>query len=132
MNGSIDALFRIPDGDDHRYVVVDYKTNRLHVPGASHALDAYRPDNLVPAMAHHRYPLQALIYAVAVHRYLRWRLGRTYSPDRHLGGVAYLFIRGMIGPETPVVDGVPHGVFSWRPPAATIIALDELFAGAHA
>ncbi len=42
---------------------------------------------------------------------------RGYDPQRHLGGVLYLYVRGMVGPETPVVDGVPCGVFSWRPPA---------------
>ena len=35
---------------------------------------------------------------------------------RHLGGVLYLYLRGMCGPDTPVVDGQPCGVFSWRPP----------------
>ena len=28
----------------------------------------------------------------------------------------YLFLRGMCGPDTPVVDGHPAGVFSWQPP----------------
>ena len=46
------------------------------------------------------YPLQALLYAVAVHRLLRWRQP-GYDPDRHLGGVLYLFVRGMAGAETP-------------------------------
>ena len=32
-------------------------------------------------------------------------------------GVLYLFLRGMCGPDGPAVDGVPCGVFSWRPPA---------------
>ena len=129
LNGSIDAVFRVGAGagGDARFVVVDYKTNRLHQPGASHPLADYRPDRLVGAMAHSHYPLQALLYSVAVHRYLRWRLGDAYDPARHLGGVAYLFVRGMVGADTPTVDGVPHGVFSWRPPAATIVELDELF-----
>ena len=42
------------------------------------------------------YPLQALLYTVALHRYLRWRLP-GYDPDAHLAGVLYLFLRGMIG-----------------------------------
>ena len=57
------------------------------------------------------YPLQALLYSVALHRFLRWRQP-GYDPDLHLGGVLYLFLRGMCGPDTPVVDGVPCGVFS--------------------
>ena len=39
------------------------------------------------------YPLQALLYSVAVHRMLRWRQP-DYDPERHLGGVLYLFVRG--------------------------------------
>ena len=54
------------------------------------------------------YPLQALLYAVAVHRMLRWRQP-GYDPAVHLGGVLYLFVRGMAGPETPRVDGMPCG-----------------------
>ena len=46
------------------------------------------------------YPLQALLYSVALHRLLRWRQP-GYDPDRHLGGVLYLFVRGMAGPQTP-------------------------------
>ena len=46
------------------------------------------------------YPLQALLYGVALHRFLRWRLP-DYDPERHLGGTLYLFVRGMCGPATP-------------------------------
>ena len=74
------------------------------------------------------YPLQALLYAVALHRFLRWRLP-GYDPERHLGGVLYLFLRGMCGPATPVVDGVPCGVFAWQPPAALVVALSDLLDG---
>jgi exodeoxyribonuclease V beta subunit len=63
---------------------------------------------------------------VALHRYLRWRL-RGYDPEVHLGGVLYLFLRGMSGPRTPAVGGVPCGVFSWRPPTALVTDMSELF-----
>jgi exodeoxyribonuclease V beta subunit len=78
-------------------------------------------------MAAH-YPLQALLYGVAVHRLLRWRQP-GYDPATHLGGVLYLFVRGMAGAETPQVDGVPCGVFSWRPPAALVTDLSDLLDG---
>ena len=42
----------------------------------------------------HHYPLQAHLYLVALHRFLQWRLV-DYSPDRHLGGYAYIFLRGV-------------------------------------
>jgi exodeoxyribonuclease V beta subunit len=72
--------------------------------------------------------LQALLYSVALHRYLRWRLP-AYDPEQHLGGILYLYLRGMCGPETPVVDGQPCGVFAWRPPAAMVVELSEVLAG---
>jgi exodeoxyribonuclease V beta subunit len=72
--------------------------------------------------------LQALLYSVVVHRYLRWRLP-GYDPATHLGGVLYLYVRGMCGPDTPEVDGVPCGVFSWQPPATLVVALSDLLDG---
>jgi exodeoxyribonuclease V beta subunit len=74
------------------------------------------------------YPLQALLYSVALHRFLRWRQP-SYDPDRHLGGMLYLFVRGMAGPDTPVIDGIPCGVFSWRPPTGLVLALSDVLAG---
>ena len=133
LNGSIDAVFRVADprADASRFVVVDYKSNRLHEPGTADPLAAYRPDRLVAAMTHSHYPLQAVLYSVALHRYLRWRLGAAYDPNHHLGGIAYLFVRGMVGPDTPLHHGTPHGVFSWNPPAATVLAIDALFRSAQ-
>jgi exodeoxyribonuclease V beta subunit len=82
-------------------------------------------------MLHSHYPLQALLYSVVAHRYLRWRLA-GYDPARHLGGVLYLYLRGMCGPETPTEDGVPAGVFSWRPPTALVLELSDLLDGSPA
>jgi exodeoxyribonuclease V beta subunit len=77
-------------------------------------------------MSSAHYPLQALIYQVALHRYLRWRLA-GYDPERHLAGVLYLFLRGMAGPGTPEFAGQPAGVFAWQPAPALIAALSDLF-----
>ena len=113
LSGSVDAVLRIGD----RYVVVDYKTNWLGDPAAPLTAADYARPRLAEAMLHSDYPLQALLYSVVLHRFLRWRLPR-YAPEKHLGGVMYLFLRGMCGPDTPIVDGHPAGVFSWQPPAA--------------
>jgi exodeoxyribonuclease V beta subunit len=136
LTGSLDAVFRVDDtaslAGGARFVVVDYKSNRVHDPSALDAtsvLAAYRPDRLAEAMVHSHYPLQAALYVVALHRYLAWRLGDRYDPDRHLGGVAYLFVRGMTGPTTPTHRGQSYGVFSWAPPVAAVTALDELLRG---
>ena len=114
LTGSIDAVLRVPGaGGAARYLVVDYKTNWLGVEGPLTAMQ-YLPEALARAMRHAHYPLQALLYSVALHRFLRWRQP-GYRPDEHLGGVLYLFLRGMCGEQTPVVDGVPCGVLPSRP-----------------
>ncbi len=124
LTGSVDVVLRI----DGRYVVVDYKTNWLGDLEGPLTAQAYRPDRLAEAMAHSSYPLQALLYAVVLHRFLRWRLPE-YSPAEHLGGVLYLYLRGMCGPATPVVGDEPCGVFSWRPPVALVEAVSDLLDG---
>lgn len=129
LSGSIDAVLRIRDDDaPDRFVVVDYKTNLLGDPARPLTAADYAPSLLAEAMLHSHYPLQALLYSAVVHRYLRWRLP-GYEPGTHLGGVLYLYVRGMCGPGTPTVDGVPAGVFSWRPPAALVVALSDLLDG---
>lgn len=125
LTGSIDAVLRIPDGAGHRFVVVDYKTNLLGDPERPLTAADYDRPRMAEAMLHSDYPLQALLYCAVLHRFLRWRI-RDYDPDRHLGGVLYLFVRGMCGADTPVRYGHPCGVFSWRPPPSLITALSDL------
>jgi exodeoxyribonuclease V beta subunit len=69
-----------------------------------------------------------VLYAVALHRYLRWRQP-GYDPDVHLGGVLYLFLRGMSGPGVVDPAGAAPGVFSWRPPTGLVVGLSDLLAG---
>ena len=52
------------------------------------------------------------------------------DPGRHIGGVLYLYGRGMVGPDSPVVEGHTSGVFTWEPPAPPILALPDLPEGA--
>jgi exodeoxyribonuclease V beta subunit len=134
LNGSLDLVFRLKDpagdnGPGHRYFVADYKTNWLAPPGEPLSAWHYRPSALEAEMVEADYALQALLYLVALHRYLRWRLP-GYQPEAHLGGVLYLFVRGMSGPGTPVAaDGEPCGVFSWEPPAALVSEVSDVLAG---
>ena len=128
LNGSIDLVARVGEPAHPRFVVVDYKTNRLHDAGAAPGPDDYDASSMVDAMIDHDYPLQALLYAVALHRFLRWRLP-DYRPDEHLGGAAYLFVRGMAGPETRVRDAGPDGVCRWAIPPALVGALSDRLAG---
>jgi exodeoxyribonuclease V beta subunit len=128
LSGSIDVVLRVPAPDapgGQRYLVIDYKTNLLGDRGTAVTAWDYRPEALTAAMLLSHYPLQALLYSVVLHRYLRWRQP-GYDPAQHLGGILYLYVRGMCGPETPEVDGNPCGVFAWRPPAAMIEELSAL------
>ena len=121
LTGSIDLVVRADD----RYAVVDYKTNWLGAPGEDLTAWHHRPAALATEMQHAHYALQALLYTAALHRYLRWRLP-GYDPERNLAGVLYLFLRGMVGRDTPTVDGTPAGVFAWRPPSALVVALSDV------
>lgn len=126
LTGSIDAVLRLADG---RFLVVDYKTNRLARAGeAEVTLGHYVAPAMAEAMMQAHYPLQAILYCVALHRYLSTRLP-GYAPEQHLGGVGYLFVRGMAGPTTPVVDGTACGVMAWQPSAALVVAASELLGG---
>jgi exodeoxyribonuclease V beta subunit len=126
LSGSIDVVLRVPGP---RYLVVDYKTNWLGPADQPLTAAAYSRERLVEAMLHSDYPLQALLYVVVAHRYLRWRQP-GYDPARHLAGVLYLYVRGMCGAGTPEEDGHPAGVFSWQPPVPLVTALSDLLDGA--
>lgn len=112
MRGFIDLVFRFQG----RYFIADYKSNHL-----GNRVEDYGPNRLEQAMHQHRYPLQMLLYSVALHRYLAFRLP-DYDYHTHFGGVFYLFVRGM-RPENP-----EHaGVFFHRPPEGLVRRLDALF-----
>ncbi len=126
LTGTLDLVLRTRSDDGSaRYALVDYKSNWLGAEGEELSAWHYRPAALAEAMQRAHYPLQALLYLAALHRYLRGRLS-GYDAETHLAGVLYLFLRGMTGPATPRVDGRPCGVFAWRPPAALVEALSDL------
>jgi exodeoxyribonuclease V beta subunit len=118
LTGSLDLVLRVPgpDGGRPRYAIADYKTNRLGDYTRPLTAWDHRPAALETAMADSHYFLQGLLYAVALHRFLRWRLP-DYDAGRDLAGVFYLFVRGMTGGDEP------GGVVAFKPPGAL---LDEL------
>ena len=102
----------------------------VHVALRLAELGGVRDETVTLAAEMHRghYGLQALLYTAALHRYLCWRLP-GYNPERNLAGVFYLFVRGMLGADTPVVDGEPCGVFAWRPSRELVEGLTDVLDG---
>jgi len=113
LKGFVDLVFQ---GDDGCFYVVDYKSNRL---GAG--ISAYGRDAVVADMNRHRYPLQSLIYTLALHRLLERRLGANYDPAKHLGGSFYLYLRAIR--RVPGSDGA--GIVWLRHDLAALLALDR-------
>jgi exodeoxyribonuclease V beta subunit len=111
LTGRIDLVYR----HHGRFYVLDYKSNRL---------PAYDGASLDLAVRDSEYDLQYVLYTLALHRWLRFRLGADYDYARDVGGVRYLFCRGL-DPERD--DGA--GIHALCPPRALIDALDALFAG---
>jgi exodeoxyribonuclease V beta subunit len=129
LTGSIDLVFRAPDRTGRsRYMVADYKTNRLSGRGRPPRPGEYGRLPMARAMAEHDYPLQALLYSVALHRYLRWRVP-GYDPSLDLGGAVYLFVRGMEAGMVGGTDGHRDGVFHWGIPPRLVDALSQLLDG---
>ena len=118
MNGKIDLVFEHAG----RFHVLDYKTNRL---GDGTRLSAYAPANLDAAMDHSHYRFQALLYTIAVDRYLRQRVP-GYRRSEHLGEAIYLFVRAVgIAPER----APDAGIWTHRFDEALLDAVDRVFAG---
>jgi exodeoxyribonuclease V beta subunit len=113
MNGKIDLTCHF----DGRLYVLDYKSNRL---------PDYEASTLRQAMAASEYDLQALLYVVAAHRWLRLRRGDQYDYVRDMGGALYLFCRGLDATEPG------RGVVAMPFPAELVTAADALFAPAKA
>ncbi len=117
MTGKIDLVFEHAG----RFHVLDYKSNRL---GGATRLSDYATPQLDGAMADDHYRFQALLYTVAVDRFLRQRIA-GYRRDR-LGEAIYLFVRAVgIAP-----DVAPRaGIWTQRFDDALIDAVDAVLAG---
>ncbi|MEY2645084.1 MAG: hypothetical protein RLZZ611_1733 [Cyanobacteriota bacterium] len=129
LTGSIDLVFR----SEGRWWVADWKSNWLGQRDSRGEVIRCGPADYSEAameglMLTNHYPLQAHLYLVALHRYLRWRLP-GYDPERDLGGYAYIFVRGVPGPVAAGArnaGGAVPGVLVERAPVPRLLALDAL------
>lgn len=90
LKGFIDLVFE----HEGRFYVADYKSNYLGDDDSYYTDDAMREKILAS-----RYDVQYAIYSLALHRLLQVRLGASYQPQQHFGGVVYLFLRGHNAPS---------------------------------
>lgn len=97
-----------------QWFIYDYKTNFVGDQAA-----AYAPDALHHAMADELYPLQAALYSVMLTRWLASR-GWKSGTKPTIGGVAYLFLRGM----SP--DCGSQGTWTWQPSRKLVQAFDAI------
>ncbi len=113
MNGKIDLVLQ----HGERFHVLDYKSNFL-----GERLADYAPAALHAAMDDHDYRFQALLYTVAVDRYLRQRQP-GYRRAQHLGEAIYLFVRAVgLAPQA--------GIWAHRFDDALVDAVDAVLATA--
>ncbi|MFU8779457.1 MAG: UvrD-helicase domain-containing protein [Kiritimatiellia bacterium] len=112
LTGYMDLVFCHAD----RFYIVDWKSNRR-----SGVLADFGRDGLAHEMARNFYFLQYLLYMVALDGYLSKRL-KGYSYDVHIGGVYYVFLRGIGHHET-------RGIYTDLPTKELIRELSALLTG---
>ena len=111
--GEIDLLME----HKGKYYVVDYKSNFL---------ESYDRKHLDDEIIKSRYDVQFISYTLALHRFLKNRI-KGYDYSTHIGGIIYLFLRGMKG-EGSGEEGSP-GVRFLKLSRELIEDLDSKFSG---
>ena len=121
MKGYIDLTFCHKD----KFYILDYKSNHL-----GSRVEDYHKLALEQSVEESLYDLQYHIYTLALHRYLKERLGEAYSYESHFGGVFYLYLRG-IRPQAELIsdselesESEATGIYFDRPEFSTINALN--------
>ncbi|EHU2374819.1 UvrD-helicase domain-containing protein [Acinetobacter baumannii] len=109
LNGSIDLVYF----DGQRYHIADYKSNYL-----GENLADYSVESIAQSMSLASYWLQAGLYLVALHRYLKVKM-QNYDIEQHLGGATYLYLRGMNGEAE-------QGYYYWQPSTEFVLRLDAI------
>ena len=111
LMGFMDMVFE----EGGRFYLLDWKSNHL-----GNSLDDYGQSSLTQAMQSNLYPLQYLLYTVALHRYLSLRV-KNYRYATHFGGVIYVFLRGVSREK-----GESRGFFRDLPSEGLIQALTDI------
>jgi len=110
MTGFVDLFFEYND----KFYVLDWKSNYL-----GPTLDDYSAEKVAAAMSANNYHLQYLIYSLAIKKYLKSRLGKSFDFERDFGGVFYLFVRGMRSDKD-------SGIFYFKPSSEQMKNLENI------
>lgn len=116
VRGFMDMVFE----HNQRYYLLDWKSNHLGV-----GIQAYHQAAMQTEMEHNRYPLQYLLYTVALNQYLKLRIP-SYRYNYNFGGVFYLFVRGMDPDSTE-----PYGIFYDLPDEHLVNSLSNILLDKH-
>lgn len=108
VRGFMDMVFE----QGGRYYLLDWKSN--HLGGR---VEDYDQEAMNREMTRNLYPLQYLLYTVALDRYLSLRVV-DYDYEKHFGGIFYLFLRGVDARQ-----GGQYGIFRDLPPAGLVKSL---------
>ena len=122
LQGMIKGFIDLVCCHQGKYYIIDYKSNFL-----GDQPEDYQHESLSHAMIAHRYDVQYQLYTLAIHRLLKRKLPQ-YNYEQDIGGVLYLFLRGMPGKNNELSNqNTMPGVFFIKPAFALIDALDQLF-----
>ena len=109
MNGKIDFIGMLDD----KFYIIDWKSNHL-----GNQISDYSTVGLQEAMDSNNYHLQYYIYLCALYKFLTLRLP-NFDYDTHIGGVYYLFIRGIRSDSNT-------GIFFRKPTKEQLIAFMQI------
>ncbi len=112
VRGFMDLVFE----HEGLYYLLDWKSNHL-----GYSVEDYGKEALKREMEMNLYPLQYLLYTVALNRFLAIRLPE-YNYEKNFGGVYYLFLRGMSSAQSE-----SFGIFYDVPPLRLVEDLTALF-----
>ncbi len=111
VRGFMDMVFE----HGGRYYLLDWKSNHL-----GNEVESYNKEAMRHEMERNLYPLQYLLYSVALNQYLAIRV-KDYDYNLHFGGVFYIFLRA----AGSVPENGQYGIFTDLPPFELVKALTD-------
>ena len=107
INGFLDLVMRTDFDGQEKYYVIDYKSTHL-----GNFYRDYAEKKVTQSVfdERNRYDVQYILYTLALHRMLKKRK-KDYSYEKDIGGVLYLYLRGLKTSGLMLEPDVSSGVF---------------------